>query len=90
MAAPPTINLLGEIIIIPAAWFSFYAFGVVLTVMVFLRAAYNMYLYTRVNHGDSSFYLRRGTTISHYEAVSVASHILPLLLIFKSRIFIIN
>ena len=89
MAAPPTINLLGEIIIIPAAWFCYSPLAFILAIIVFLRAAYNMYLYSRANHGDYSFYLTRGTSIGCHEGVSMLCHLVPLLIILKSSTFVL-
>nr|YP_010415441.1 NADH dehydrogenase subunit 4 [Elysia atroviridis]USC52132.1 NADH dehydrogenase subunit 4 [Elysia atroviridis] len=89
MAAPPTINLLGEMMIIPSAWFSFWGLAVVLTIMVFMSAAYNMYLYSSINHGDGSFYLTGGTNLSAHEGVALVAHFIPLLIIFKSSMFLL-
>nr|YP_009408660.1 NADH dehydrogenase subunit 4 [Elysia cornigera]ANP26527.1 NADH dehydrogenase subunit 4 [Elysia cornigera] len=83
MAAPPTINLLGEMLIIPSAWFSFWGLAVVLTIMVFMSASYNMYLYSSINHGDGSFYLTSGTNLNCSEGICLISHFVPLLIIFK-------
>nr|AQU13073.1 NADH dehydrogenase subunit 4 [Plakobranchus cf. ocellatus HW-2015] len=89
MAAPPTINLLGEMMIIPSVWFSFWGLAVVMVVMVFLSAAYNMYLYSSINHGDGSRYLTSGSSMGYHEMVSLTSHFIPLLIIFKCSLFII-
>nr|YP_010831218.1 NADH dehydrogenase subunit 4 [Elysia viridis]WFF64242.1 NADH dehydrogenase subunit 4 [Elysia viridis] len=89
MAAPPTINLLGEMMIIPSVWFSFWGLAVVMTIMVFMSAAYNMYLYSSINHGDGSRYLTSSTTLSHHEAAALFAHLVPLLIVFKSSMFLL-
>nr|YP_009262624.1 NADH dehydrogenase subunit 4 [Elysia ornata]ANI87290.1 NADH dehydrogenase subunit 4 [Elysia ornata] len=89
MAAPPTINLLGEMMIIPSVWFSFWGLAVIMTIMVFMSAAYNMYLYSSINHGDGSFYLTSGTNLTGHEMVTLLSHFMPLLIIFKSSMFLL-
>ena len=89
IAAPPTINLLGEIIIIPRVWFSYWGLAIVIVVIVFIRAAYNIYLYRRINHGDARRYLTRGSTISCHEGVALMAHFVPLLIIFKSSLFLL-
>nr|YP_010580823.1 NADH dehydrogenase subunit 4 [Coralliophila richardi]UZT26956.1 NADH dehydrogenase subunit 4 [Coralliophila richardi] len=57
MAAPPSINLLGEILAYPAAMFSSYYFLGPLGLMSFLAAVYSMYLYTTTQHGGSPAFL---------------------------------
>jgi len=58
IAAPPRINLLGEIIIFPATmFFSFYCL-IPLGVIRFLAALYRMYLFTCSQHGGSPKYLK--------------------------------
>nr|YP_007475225.1 NADH dehydrogenase subunit 4 [Placida sp. 1 NY-2013]AGC56265.1 NADH dehydrogenase subunit 4 [Placida sp. 1 NY-2013] len=89
MAAPPTINLLGEMMIIPATWFSYWGLAVVMSVLVFFSAAYNMYLYGSINHGDSSRYLTSGSSMGCHEGVSLTAHLIPLVIIFKSSVFLI-
>nr|YP_010936465.1 NADH dehydrogenase subunit 4 [Morula spinosa]WKW54918.1 NADH dehydrogenase subunit 4 [Morula spinosa] len=53
MAAPPSINLLGEIMIFPSVIFSSNYFLIPLGLMSFLAALYSMYLFTAVQHGGS-------------------------------------
>nr|YP_011014782.1 NADH dehydrogenase subunit 4 [Fulgoraria chinoi]WQB41287.1 NADH dehydrogenase subunit 4 [Fulgoraria chinoi] len=57
MAAPPSINLLGEIMIFPCMIFSSKYFLVSLGLMSFLAALYSMYLFTSVHHGGSPKFL---------------------------------
>ena len=58
MAAPPSINLLGEIIIFPATmFFSIYCL-LPLGLMRFLAALYRMYLYTCTQHGGGPKYVK--------------------------------
>nr|YP_003204742.1 NADH dehydrogenase subunit 4 [Fusiturris similis]ACF04849.1 NADH dehydrogenase subunit 4 [Fusiturris similis] len=58
MAAPPSINLLGEIMIFPSAIFSssYYLFSV--SLMSFLAALYSMYLYTAIQHGGKPKFIK--------------------------------
>nr|YP_635818.1 NADH dehydrogenase subunit 4 [Lophiotoma cerithiformis]ABB72495.1 NADH dehydrogenase subunit 4 [Lophiotoma cerithiformis] len=53
MAAPPSINLLGEIMIFPSTIFSSSYYLVSLGLMSFLAALYSMYLYTSTQHGGN-------------------------------------
>nr|QHD26800.1 NADH dehydrogenase subunit 4 [Murex trapa] len=58
MAAPPSINLLGEIMIFPATIFSSGFFLVPLGLMSFLAALYSMYLFTAIQHGGSPKFVK--------------------------------
>ena len=53
IAAPPRINLLGEIIIFPSVIFRSYYFIVPLGLISFLAALYRIYLFTAIQHGGS-------------------------------------
>nr|ABJ55905.1 NADH dehydrogenase subunit 4 [Thuridilla gracilis] len=89
MSAPPTINLMGEIMVVVTLWYSFSGLSLVMMFMVFLSACYNMHLYSSINHGDSSRHLKSGTSLSSYEMVALAAHLMPLIIIFKSSVFLI-
>nr|YP_010983166.1 NADH dehydrogenase subunit 4 [Fulgoraria rupestris rupestris]WOJ51898.1 NADH dehydrogenase subunit 4 [Fulgoraria rupestris rupestris] len=58
MAAPPSINLLGEIMIFPCMIFSSKYFLVSLGLMSFLAALYSMYLFTSIHHGGSPKFIK--------------------------------
>lgn len=58
IAAPPSINLLGEIIIFPCTIFSSKYFLISLGLMSFLAALYRIYLYTGTQHGGSPKFIK--------------------------------
>ena len=58
IAAPPSINLLGEIMIFPATIFLSIYCLLPLALMRFLAALYSMYLYTSTQHGGGPKYVR--------------------------------
>nr|YP_010644145.1 NADH dehydrogenase subunit 4 [Potamopyrgus estuarinus]WBV76831.1 NADH dehydrogenase subunit 4 [Potamopyrgus estuarinus] len=58
MAAPPSINLLGEIMIFPSTIFSSSYYLLSLGLMSFLAALYSMYLYTASQHGGNPKYMK--------------------------------
>nr|QTT61104.1 NADH dehydrogenase subunit 4 [Tritia tingitana] len=58
MAAPPSINLLGEIMIFPSTIFSSKYYIISLGFMSFLAALYSMYLYTSTQHGGSPKFMK--------------------------------
>nr|AXA45226.1 NADH dehydrogenase subunit 4 [Clavatula tripartita] len=58
MAAPPSINLLGEIMIFPSAIFSSSYYLISVGLMSFLAALYSMYLYTVIQHGAKPKFIK--------------------------------
>ncbi len=58
MAAPPSINLLGEIIVFPSTIFSSGYYLISLGLIRFLAALYRMYLYTGIQHGGSPKFIK--------------------------------
>nr|YP_010713584.1 NADH dehydrogenase subunit 4 [Naria helvola]WDA98716.1 NADH dehydrogenase subunit 4 [Naria helvola] len=58
MAAPPSINLMGEIMIFPSVIFSSNYFLLPLSLMSFLAALYSMYLFTSIQHGGSPKFIK--------------------------------
>jgi len=87
MACPPTLNLLGELRVVPILWRSRLFFAVVIGLIVFISAAYNMYLYSSINHGRFQTYILPGDRIKRSMLLSLMIHFLPLLLILKSDLF---
>nr|YP_002791091.1 NADH dehydrogenase subunit 4 [Onchidella celtica]ACE62821.1 NADH dehydrogenase subunit 4 [Onchidella celtica] len=88
MAAPLTLNLLGELLIVPCLWSVSIFMVIVMALMVFVSAAYNMFLYTSINHGAPSTFLVPGKPLRSFEMLSLVVHSAPLLLLLKSEIFI--
>nr|BDY26068.1 NADH dehydrogenase subunit 4 [Spurilla braziliana] len=87
MACPPTLNLLGELSVVPILWSSSIWFAVIMGLMVFFSAAYNMYLYSLINHGSLVSYCFPSNSMKMPMLVSLVGHFLPLLLILKSDLF---
>nr|YP_010976478.1 NADH dehydrogenase subunit 4 [Volva habei]WNX95650.1 NADH dehydrogenase subunit 4 [Volva habei] len=58
MAAPPSINLLGEIMIFPCVIFSSSYYILSLGFMSFLAALYSMYLFTSTQHGGNPKFMK--------------------------------
>jgi len=56
MAAPPRINLLGEIILISSSIFVSFWLIPGLSIVCFVSAAYSLVLYTSSQHGQPSFF----------------------------------
>ena len=85
MAAPPSINLLGEIIIFPTVIFRSKYFIFPLAFIRFLSAIYRMYLYTTRQHGGSPKFLKPFRQVSRTRHTLLLLHWFPAnLLILKS------
>lgn len=58
IAAPPSINLMGEIIIFPSVIFRSKYFILPLAIIRFLTALYNIHLYTNTQHGGAPKFIK--------------------------------
>nr|YP_010373168.1 NADH dehydrogenase subunit 4 [Aldisa cooperi]UPI11633.1 NADH dehydrogenase subunit 4 [Aldisa cooperi] len=87
MACPPTLNLMGEMAIVPTLWSFNFWLALVMGMMIFFSASYNMYLYSSVNHGGFSSYFLGGHSMKSYSKMSLLIHLVPLFLVFKSNLF---
>nr|QWL25108.1 NADH dehydrogenase subunit 4 [Aliger gigas] len=87
MAAPPSINLVGEIMMFPAIIFSSSYYTISLGLMSFLAALYSMYLFTCSQHGGSPKFAKPFSTFKSSGYILMLMHWLPAnLLIVKSDI----
>lgn len=90
IAAPPSINLLGEIIIFPSVIFSSKYFLLPLGLISFLAALYSMYLYTASQHGGSPKYIKPFSTLKNTRFSLILLHWIPAnLFILKSELVFI-
>nr|YP_010472666.1 NADH dehydrogenase subunit 4 [Littoraria ardouiniana]UVH65789.1 NADH dehydrogenase subunit 4 [Littoraria ardouiniana] len=87
MAAPPSINLLGEIMIFPSTLFSSSYYLYSLAMMSFLSALYSMYLFTCSQHGGNPKYAKPFTSFSTLGYSLLLLHWMPAnFLILKSEL----
>ena len=87
MAAPPTLNLLGELRIMPVLWNAGFSIALTIGVIVFFSAAYNIFLYRTVNHGNVSSYLTSGRELQSAPNLGLLLHGVPLFLLLKGNLF---
>lgn len=87
IAAPPTLNLVRELFIVPCLWKVSILIIIVIGTMVFFSAAYNIFLYTSLNHGAFSSYCLPSKDLKTFEILSLFIHIYPLIFLLKSEIF---
>nr|UAA82782.1 NADH dehydrogenase subunit 4 [Tarebia granifera] len=87
MAAPPSINLLGEIMIFPSIIFMSKYFILPLSMMSFLAALYSMYLFTCSQHGGAPKFTKPFSQINPTSFSLLFLHWLPAnLLIMKPEL----
>nr|AXA45356.1 NADH dehydrogenase subunit 4 [Toxicochlespira sp. MNHN IM 2013-9841] len=85
MAAPPSINLLGEIMIFPSTIFFSKYYLLPLALMSFLAALYSMYLFTAIHHGGNPKFMKPFNSIKSPNYSLLLLHWIPgNILIFKS------
>nr|QHT64992.1 NADH dehydrogenase subunit 4 [Oxydromus sp. PA-2020] len=78
MAAPPTINLLSEIILIMSTLSYSTSIIILLAFMSFIAAAYTLILYTTMNHGTTPTHQTTTHLISDRNYLSTLLHLIPL------------
>nr|YP_010735492.1 NADH dehydrogenase subunit 4 [Ambigolimax valentianus]WEI33083.1 NADH dehydrogenase subunit 4 [Ambigolimax valentianus] len=87
MAAPPTLNLIGELLIMPALWsFSGLAVLIMMLLMMF-GAIYNMYLYSSINHGGVNKMALPNNQMKSSSYLGLLIHVFPLFLILNAVFF---
>ena len=77
MAAPPSINLIGEIIIFPAVMFSSSYYTTSLALIRFLAALYSIYLFTCSQHGGSPKFAKPFSSFKSSGYILILIHWLP-------------
>nr|ALD62494.1 NADH dehydrogenase subunit 4 [Leptoxis ampla] len=77
MAAPPSINLMGEIMIFCSIIFVSKYFMMPLMMMSFLAALYNMYLFTSSQHGGSPKFMKPFSQLNPTSYTLLLLHWIP-------------
>lgn len=81
IAAPPSSNLIAEIILISCSVFTSKVIIFPLSIISFAAAAYSLILYVRMNHGVSNRSRSSIFIIIPRNALIIAGHIIPIILI---------
>nr|CAD7857577.1 ND4 CDS [Olavius algarvensis] len=79
MALPPSLNILGEIIIMMSSFFISKMMIIMLMMISFSSASYSLYLYTMINHGHQSKLTNMSSSIMSINFTIAITHIWPLL-----------
>nr|YP_010546398.1 NADH dehydrogenase subunit 4 [Nerita plicata]UYI29914.1 NADH dehydrogenase subunit 4 [Nerita plicata] len=87
MAAPPSINLLSEILLFPVVFFKSPWVLTTMMIMTFLGAVYNLFLYTSTQHGGSPSFLYSYNSIKPSQNLLLIAHAIPVnILILKPEL----
>nr|ART64873.1 NADH dehydrogenase subunit 4 [Neritina violacea] len=87
MAAPPSINLLSEILLFPVIFFKSPWVLTTMMLMTFLGAVYNLFLYTSTQHGGSPSFLYPYSSIKSSQNLLLIAHAIPVnMLILKPEL----
>nr|YP_009747390.1 NADH dehydrogenase subunit 4 [Aphrodita australis]QII43121.1 NADH dehydrogenase subunit 4 [Aphrodita australis] len=86
MSAPPSLNLFSEICLIMSIFWGSSFTMIPLTLMIFLSAAYSLFLYTNNTHGTPCSYSNPFFILNSRNYSICLLHSLPLLLIMKTDI----
>nr|QWT70095.1 NADH dehydrogenase subunit 4 [Arctonoe vittata] len=84
MAAPPSINLFGEITLINSALWASFFYMIPLGLCSFLAAAYSLLLFTSTNHGSAPPFLNTQTIMSPQFYTTSMLHAGPIFLLIMS------
>nr|CVK87303.1 NADH dehydrogenase subunit 4 [Haementeria officinalis] len=81
MAAPPSINLMSEIMLITSITKSSMMVILPLGLISFLTAGYSLYMYTTINHANSNQYMLIYPTTYIKDYTLLTLHVIPILLL---------
>lgn len=83
IAAPPSLNLVGEISILPVLYQYSYLLVVLVGCIIFITAAYNIFLYTSINHGSSNSLITPSSSYTRLDYLLLCLHLFPYFLLVK-------
>lgn len=88
IAAPPFINLAGEIILLTRTIFLGWFNVIFISIVSFLACAYSLFLYSSSQHGHIARFINSTSNMKHVNYNSLYLHVLPLLSLILCLIFI--
>nr|UKZ48264.1 NADH dehydrogenase subunit 4 [Punctum randolphii] len=88
MGIPPTLNLLSELSAIPPLWLLGVLYVLVVLILMFMSAIYNMFMYTLVNHGSQSYVVESSMPIKSCNYLSMFIHFLPMVLLLNMKLLV--
>merc|ERR1712058_191134 len=88
IGAPPSINLLSEIILLTSILNSSILLSILIGISSFLAAGYCLYLFTSTQHGQVGVYINSFISINYRIISSLLFHILPVFILIICSEFI--
>nr|YP_009444536.1 NADH dehydrogenase subunit 4 [Microceramus pontificus]ASP44429.1 NADH dehydrogenase subunit 4 [Microceramus pontificus] len=89
MAAPPSVNLIGELFLIPTAYLISPIMLVILVLIMIMSVGYNMYMYSLVNHGSLKQFKLTNFSSKSMMYISLFIHLTPLWFLLSLEYFLI-
>nr|WRW55923.1 NADH dehydrogenase subunit 4 [Thylacodes adamsii] len=77
MAAPPSINLAGEILMFASAMADFLQYGIFIGIMSFFACLFSMYLYVQTQHGGTVLYMGANNSLKSVDMTVLLLHWVP-------------
>nr|BDQ44002.1 NADH dehydrogenase subunit 4 [Amynthas surcatus] len=90
MAAPPTINLLSEIMLMSSIMSSSMSSIIMLSLVSFLTAAYSLYMYTSMNHGTTTVTTNPLMNVKPKDYSLMLMHLSPVVMLITKPEMITN
>nr|BDQ43625.1 NADH dehydrogenase subunit 4 [Amynthas masatakae] len=90
MAAPPTINLLSEIMLITSIMSATTWSIVLLSLVSFFTAAYSLYMFTSMNHGTSTTFTNSLMNVKPKDFSLMLMHLIPVVMLITKPEIITN
>nr|YP_009250801.1 NADH dehydrogenase subunit 4 [Namalycastis abiuma]AMY15510.1 NADH dehydrogenase subunit 4 [Namalycastis abiuma] len=88
MAAPPSINLMAEIMLISANIATLIISALPLALMSFLAACYSLMMYTNLHHGPSNYTTNFLTSMPTRNLITLYMHTMPVFMLIMCPSFI--
>nr|NP_007337.1 NADH dehydrogenase subunit 4 [Albinaria caerulea]P48914.1 RecName: Full=NADH-ubiquinone oxidoreductase chain 4; AltName: Full=NADH dehydrogenase subunit 4 [Albinaria caerulea]CAA58304.1 ND4 [Albinaria caerulea] len=87
MAAPPTLNFIGELLIIPSMYIASYMLLILMCIIMFISAGYSLYMYMTVNHGELGLYITPSIQLKNVDYHVLTAHLLPTFILLIPQLF---
>nr|YP_010838240.1 NADH dehydrogenase subunit 4 [Clavisyllis tenjini]WGF21049.1 NADH dehydrogenase subunit 4 [Clavisyllis tenjini] len=86
MAAPPTLNFLSEVMLLTSIMSSTKIATLPIIIITFMAAAYSLYLYTSIHHGNTSNYMNFISYPSSRNMLISIFHFVPIFMFIVSSV----
>nr|YP_009113921.1 NADH dehydrogenase subunit 4 [Vertigo pusilla]AGC52886.1 NADH dehydrogenase subunit 4 [Vertigo pusilla] len=87
MAVPPSYNLVGELMLLPSLYIYSVMLVIIMGLVMFFSATYNMFLYTQINHGMANPLINSGSAYYSADYLGLFLHLLTFIMLLKLNLF---